>query len=218
MSYRIINLRLKNFKCFDNSKFYEFEIDGNKNPVILSGPNGFGKTTFFDAIEIMFSNQITRLEKQIENKRTNLGKNLLLNEIGADGFIVLTLEDENHDFKTLMGKIAKENHNIDVEKSVLYGMKERYIPTEELESVLDNYNEWTEELKSDLRYRKKDFNVYYYISQAESVHFLKRSVQDRKNAMDVLLKKDVIDKKRELVTSLIGKNISASTPINNKIN
>lgn len=59
MSNRIVNLRIKNFKCFDNSRFYEFRIDGSKNPVILSGPNGFGKTTFFDAIEIMFSNQIT---------------------------------------------------------------------------------------------------------------------------------------------------------------
>ncbi len=217
MSNRIVNLRIKNFKCFDNSRFYEFSIDGSKNPVILSGPNGFGKTTFFDAIEIMFSNQITRLEKQIESKRTNLGKNLLLNELGADGFIVLTLQDENSDYMTLLGKISKENHNIEVEKSVLYGVMDRFIITEELDSVLENYDEWDEELKSDLKYRKKDFNVYYYISQAESVHFLKHSVQDRINAMDVLLKTDSIDKKREKVTSLIGKNKNESTPINNKI-
>ena len=46
MQYKIVNLRVKNFKCFDNAKFYEFCIDYEKNPVILSGPNGFGKTTF----------------------------------------------------------------------------------------------------------------------------------------------------------------------------
>ncbi len=217
MSSRIISLRLKNFKCFDNSRYYEFKIDGSKNPVILSGPNGFGKTTFFDAIELIFSKQITRLDQEIESKRTNLGKNLLLNEIGADGYIVLTLENENHGHTTLLARIAKENHNIDVEKSILYAMVEQYIPTEELDAFLGDYNEWTEELVSNLRYRKKDFNVYYYISQAESVHFLKRSVHDRKNAMDVLLKTDTIDKKRQFVNSLIGARISASTPINNEI-
>lgn len=218
MSSRIISLRLKNFKCFDNSRYYEFKIDGSKNPVILSGPNGFGKTTFFDAIELIFSKQITRLDQEIESKRTNLGKNLLLNEVGADGHIILTLEDENQGYiTTLLARIAKENHKIDVEKSILYGMVEQYIPTEELDTFLGNYNEWNEELVSNLRYRKKDFNVYYYISQAESVHFLKRSVSDRKNAMDVLLKTDSIDNKSKFVNSLIGARTSASTPINNEI-
>ena len=47
MQYRIVNLRVKNFKCFDNKKYYEFTIDNEKSPIILSGPNGFGKTTFF---------------------------------------------------------------------------------------------------------------------------------------------------------------------------
>ena len=74
MQYKIVNLRVKNFKCFDNAKFYEFCIDYEKNPIILSGPNGFGKTTFFDAIELIFSKNITRLDTAIENKKTNLGK------------------------------------------------------------------------------------------------------------------------------------------------
>lgn len=217
MSNRIVNLRLKNFKCFDNSKYYEFKIDGSKNPVILSGPNGFGKTTFFDAIEIMFSKQITRLEKQIESKRTNLGKNLLLNETGTDGYIVLTLEDDNHSHTTLLGKINKDNHNIDVEKSILYGSLDHFIATEELDSVIASYTGWTTDINTNLRYRQKDFNVYYYISQAESVHFLKRSVQDRKNAMDVLLKTDVIDRKYTMINNLIGARRNASTPINNEI-
>ena len=217
MSKRIVSLRIKNFKCFDNSRFYEFRIEVCDNLFILSGPNGFGKTTFFDAIEIIFSNQITRLEKQIEHKRTNLGKNLLLNELGADGYIILTLQDENLNFITLMGKILKDNYNIDIEKSVLYGVINEFIRTDDLDSVLNNYNEWNEELKSNLRYRKDDFNVYYYISQAESVHFLKRTIQDRKNIVSVLLKTDLIDKKKETVINLIGKNKTSSSPINNEI-
>ena len=49
--YFINKLYIKNFKCFDNSKFYEFAFKQDANLIILSGPNGFGKTTFFDAIE-----------------------------------------------------------------------------------------------------------------------------------------------------------------------
>lgn len=93
MQYKIVNLRVKNFKCFDNAQFYEFRIEYEKNPIILSGPNGFGKTTFFDAIELIFSKNITRLDKGIEKKTTNLGKNILLNKANEDGYVVLTLRN-----------------------------------------------------------------------------------------------------------------------------
>lgn len=55
MPYKIAKLRVKNFKCFNNKKYYEFIIEDDRNPIILSGPNGFGKTTFFDAVELVFT-------------------------------------------------------------------------------------------------------------------------------------------------------------------
>ena len=36
MQYKIVNLRVKNFKCFDDTQFYEFRIEYEKNPIILS--------------------------------------------------------------------------------------------------------------------------------------------------------------------------------------
>lgn len=30
MQYKIVNLRVKNFKCFDNAQFYEFRIEYEK--------------------------------------------------------------------------------------------------------------------------------------------------------------------------------------------
>lgn len=50
MSYKIESLKVRNFKCFDKKKFYEFYFLQDANPTILSGPNGFGKTTFFGGI------------------------------------------------------------------------------------------------------------------------------------------------------------------------
>ena len=105
MQYRIKSLRVNNFKCFDDSKFYEFSFDEEKNPIILTGPNGFGKTTFFDALELVFSKNITRFETKIENKSTNLLKNVLLNKAEKDGYLVVTLVNENKEYITLMARI-----------------------------------------------------------------------------------------------------------------
>ena len=57
------NISLQNFKCFDSKKFYEFNLYKDRNPTILSGPNGFGKTTIFDAIELSLTGKIRRIEE-----------------------------------------------------------------------------------------------------------------------------------------------------------
>ena len=220
MQYKIVNLRVKNFKCFDNAKFYEFCIDYEKNPVILSGPNGFGKTTFFDAIELIFSKNITRLDKAIENKKTNLGKNILLNKADVDGYVVLTLKREENEFLTLFAKISNSTHKLEIENSICYGEIKEFISTEELDHFLHNYNNWkdTVDNKTSIKYRAENFNVYYYVSQAESVHFLKRTITDRKNAMNVLLKTDFIERRKNVVTNLIGtKNGTSGYLINDEI-
>ncbi len=206
MQFKIVDLRVKNFKCFDNTKFYEFRIDYEKNPIILSGPNGFGKTTFFDAIELIFSKNITRLDKGIEKKTTNLGKNILLNKANEDGYVVLALRNEQNNILTLFAKILNSNHKLEVENSIYYGEISDFIPTKELNSVLNNYDKWTTFVDNEnlIRYRAKNFNVYYYVSQAESVHFLKRTISDRKNAMNVLLNTGFIDERKEIVSEIIG--------------
>lgn len=206
MQYKIVNLRVKNFKCFDNAKFYEFYIDYEKNPIILSGPNGFGKTTFFDAIELIFSKNITRLDRAIENKKTNLGKNILLNKANVDGYVVLTLKRKENEFLTLFAKISNNTHKLEIENSICYGDVKEFISTEELNGFLCNYDNWKDAIdnKTLIRYRAENFNVYYYVSQAESVHFLKRTITDRKNAMNVLLKTDFIDERKNVVKNLIG--------------
>ena len=220
MQYKIVDLRVKNFKCFDDKKYYEFCIDYDKNPVVLSGPNGFGKTTFFDAIELIFSKNITRFDKEIEKKNTNLGKNILLNQANQDGYVVLTLKRGENEFLTLFAKILNSNHKIDVENSIYYGYNSKYIRTEELDRVIFDYDNWKDVIDSEtlIRYRIKNFNVYYYVSQAESVHFLKRTISDRKNAMNVLLNTGFIEERKKLVSNLIGsRNGTSGYLINDEI-
>lgn len=212
MQYKIVSLRVKNFKCFDNSRYYEFSIDYDRNPIILSGPNGFGKTTFFDAVELIFSKNITRLDKAIEKKTTNLGKNILLNKADEDGYVVLTLENKKNEYLTLFARISNANHKLEVENAIDYGEIKEYIMTNKLNDFLLEYDDWKESVDSRnlIKYRENNFNVYYYVSQAESVHFLKRTITDRKDAMNVLLNTGVIDTRKEIVINLIGKKINTS--------
>ena len=211
MQYRIKSLRVNNFKCFDDSKFYEFSFDEEKNPIILTGPNGFGKTTFFDALELVFSKNITRFETKIENKSTNLLKNVLLNKAEKDGYLVVTLVNENKEYITLMARIDHTKKKVIYSDSISYGIEEQYIETQGLNTVLTEYDNWKENLTDfdRLRYNMNEFGVYYYVSQAESVHFLKKNMSERKSTLDALLELGDAAKWSDFVRDeLIGKTKS----------
>ena len=95
-----------------------------------------------------------------------------------------------------------------------------FISTEELDSFLCSYDDWKDSVDSEnlIKYRAKNFNVYYYVSQAESVHFLKRTISDRKNAMNVLLNTGFIDDRKKVVIDLIGnRNGTSGHLINDEI-
>lgn len=218
MHYRIKSVRLKNFKCFDSSKYYEFILDDTKNPIILTGPNGFGKTTFFDAIELIFSNRITRFNVTIEKGNTDLQKNVLLNEADSDGFIVCTLINEQRECLSLIARIDHGMHKVAYSDSITYGIIHESIPTEDLDEYIAECSDWRGSITEfdEIKYSKENFAVYYYVSQAESVHFLKQSITQRKDAMNALLDLGDVDSWIDfLQEKLIGKNASSTNVIIN---
>jgi putative ATPase involved in DNA repair len=219
MQYKIKSVRLKNFKCFDDSKYYEFSLDDTKNPIILTGPNGFGKTTFFDAIELIFANKITRFNVSIENGKTDLQKNVLLNEANSDGFIVCTLINGNRECLSLIARIDHGMHKVNYSDSIMYAMLNESIATENLDGHIRECLDWRKSISEFnlLKYSKENFAVYYYISQAEYVHFLKQSVIQRKDAMNALLDLGDVDSwVKFLQDKLIGKNASTSNVLINE--
>lgn len=212
MPYAISQLKVRNFKCFDSKSFYKFEFYKDRNPTILSGPNGFGKTTFFDAIELIFTKKITRLQTSIEDGRINLGKNILLNESDKDGDLILTLSDENDNYITVVAVIDHQIQKLFIEESIKYSVVDRRFDSDEdIDRFLGSQLQWKPSLQQfeKLRYSMDHFNVYYYVSQAESVHFLKNSITNRKDSMNVLLNTATIDGYIEYITNqLIGKSKS----------
>ncbi|MCT4584589.1 MAG: hypothetical protein N4A54_06660 [Peptostreptococcaceae bacterium] len=219
MPYVIRDLRVQNFKCFDSKKFYKFNFYVDKNPTILSGPNGFGKTTFFDAIELIFTKKITRLQTTIERGNANLKKNILINEADKNGVLVLTLVDENDSYLSLVAIINHRVKRLNFEESIKYSIVDGILDSDdEIRTFLSSPVEWKSSIKhfERLRFSPEHFNVYYYVSQAESVHFLKNSIAERKDSMNILLNtKNVDNDSNYIEKKIIGKKSSKTGVIVN---
>lgn len=207
MSYKIESLKVRNFKCFDSKKFYEFYFIQDANPTILSGPNGFGKTTFFDAIELIFTKRITRLNSEIEDGRTNLGKNILLNTSDECGYLILTLINVRHEKITIIAEIDNGLTKLIIDTAIKFTCIEGTIDTNNFDGFLTDNINWKDDISEfeKLNYIKEHFNIYYYVSQAESVHFLKNSISSRKDSMTKLLQIESIQEKIDKIeNNLIG--------------
>lgn len=207
MSYKIESLKVRNFKCFDNKKFYEFYFIQGANPTILSGPNGFGKTTFFDAIELIFTKKITRLNAQIEDGRTNLGKNILLNTSDECGYLILTLVNTRYEKITIIAEIDNSLTKLTVESSIKFTYIEGPMESTSFDEYINSSVIWKSDITEfeNLNYIKEHFNIYYYVSQAESVHFLKNTISNRKDSMTKLLQTEMIQEKIDIIEKeLIG--------------
>lgn len=59
---KIKSVEIENFKLF-GGKFDEIENISNANLILFNGPNGYGKTTVFDAIELALTGEIKRIGK-----------------------------------------------------------------------------------------------------------------------------------------------------------
>lgn len=207
MSYKIESLKVRNFKCFDEKKFYEFNFRQDTNPIILSGPNGFGKTTFFDAVELIFTKKITRLNADIEHKNTNLGKNILLNTSTECGYLVLTLISNNHERITIIAEIDDSLTKLTIDTSIRFTYVEGLIDIDDFDTFISDNLNWKDDISEFkyLNYIKEHFNIYYYVSQAESVHFLKNNISSRKDSLTKLLQTEAVNSKIDyLDKKLIG--------------
>jgi exonuclease SbcC len=115
MKYYINRLYLKNFKCVgrEDGLMVELGIEqGLENGVIaLSGPNGFGKTTIFDAIQIAFCDEIDRIN-EINPKNKKIKDNIYI--YGNKDYAIIALElvnINNNDKITIIKKIERMNDN-----------------------------------------------------------------------------------------------------------
>ena len=90
---KIKKILLYNFKNFR----HETVIDFSDNMTFLVGPNGFGKTTIFDAIELGLTGDISRINQNnpVTGENIKYNKPFFQNDISEPVIIKLWLEKSN---------------------------------------------------------------------------------------------------------------------------
>ena len=95
MGYTFKSICIRNFKYITDNKPLKFDFM-NSNIVILDGQNGYGKTTLFDAMEILLTGKIKHFNPSLQNRKTEtLG--ILANDIKKDIVISAILSSANSD-------------------------------------------------------------------------------------------------------------------------
>lgn len=176
-------LRLDNFKTFK----HPYEVDfTDLGLLIFDGPNGFGKTTIFDAIEICLTGKIGRiLNTDAKLKQTHLYKS----DKTKPTSIFLELR-EGDSTKAVVFAYLPANTSTDQNKpsdpSVEVKILLKWPANFDIESIPTEPNQVTLETITGNNRLRNTYDLFNYVQQEETCHFLKTSENERHNKISYL--------------------------------
>lgn len=193
---KIVSVSFENFKGFEKKKV----LFDQYQSIILSGKNGFGKTTVFDAIELVFTGKISRYESYLSFHRQNTNLSQYALPLIYDTRITQV--------------VLAVTLQIDDEEVVLYRREQR----DSFKNPI-HFDRVFNELK--IQYKKDgilqdevyrgqfgldDFMNSYsflnYVSQEEATSFLKSKESDRAEQINKLFNTTKIDKQIDKITKI----------------
>ncbi|HAM80896.1 AAA family ATPase [Ornithinibacillus bavariensis] len=191
--YKISRIYLKNFKHIE-----ELLLDfSGTDLIVLDGPNGFGKTTIFDAIELILTGVISRIKNTVDG-RYGFREVLFSNNHDVDTEIKVEFSGEIENLiigkrinsKNSFKAVDKKPDNWDIFETYL--LSDFNIPIEEGKIITQ------EEIGSILSIDnlKRYFSLFYYVQQEENTLFLKQDAKDRMDDISQLF--DTYKEEREL--------------------
>ncbi|MGL5124978.1 MAG: AAA family ATPase [Fusobacteriaceae bacterium] len=227
--YQIEKLIIENFKIFKDKVEINFE---NNQVIVLDGPNGYGKTSIFDAIEILLTGK-TKGILDIEYKDAEK-ENIFLNDPSIPMKIMGTLKNNLNEKIIIVREIHEPNNKSKLShtfKDIKTFICDNLDESNKKESNQDEINEILGE-----RYFENLYHRMFYIPQEESLAFLKNNEKNRReiinNFFDIKKeeeersyffeirsklnqKKSEIEEERRLLEEELEKNIiSKSLPSN----
>lgn len=216
MGIRIKKIEIQNFKIYKNQPF-DFE---NNGLVVLDGPNGFGKTSLYDALELLFTGKIRRYEKAtviLNDKREKRSENPFYHSSGDGSPIIIKAQIEFNGEEHI---IARKNSNInetkiDFSQFKLHKLSQIDEPIEDSNLIPEHY------LKTILGENyQNDFQFVNYVEQEETFYYLKSSERDKKEGISYLFNTSEFDYEIERINkvySRIDNLLGGENGLNNRI-
>ncbi|RDY28426.1 hypothetical protein CHL78_005880 [Romboutsia weinsteinii] len=242
MGYTINKIIIQNFKVFDrNNKdntFYEQII--SQNLQILTGQNGYGKSSIYDAIELVLTGNISRLYQVSGRSGVKSFKdNLITNNKNDDLIVALELLDDNKkEYLSILKHIPQKKIKFEKESNIgkwfeTYISKDRFVLENILNSKNKKSNDEAKKIINELLQIEPEYFYINYIQQQDPISFLKRKEEDRKEIIDKLLQIDNLksekyeqienkikiynSKYEQLKEEIISKKKYINNDINNKL-
>lgn len=179
---KIKKIEIHNFKVFQNI-IIDFE---SSDLIVFDGPNGFGKTSIYDAIELLFTGKIRRfddLRGRLIDGRESFSEHPFLCDY-ADGDISIKIEFLKDDTLHILERVANRDeliYSVDFSFYKLY-FKNEFISDEK--SLIQNEEEYLSQILGS-NYRQ-NFQFLNYIEQEDSLFLLRSQDKNRKHHISYL--------------------------------
>ena len=195
---KIKKILIKNFKNIKETRIIDFQ----ENVTLFVGPNGFGKTTIFDAIELSLTGKIRRIEESdYSDGRSNFSAPYFQNNPNENTFIELMLtNDEGNSLivsSLYKSSMNTEGSNVPKFSFSKFQRRVRVGPGISFQSDEDFEGSSERDIQKDisqfLGYESEDyslgdtFDLFNYIQQDETAYYLKQKEKDRKEQLNFLL-------------------------------
>lgn len=189
-NWKLSKLRINNFKVFDKVEF-DFE---SSSLLTLEGPNGYGKTSVYDALELLFTGKIKRIEQLCETIMPggvkNYSDNLFWNKKNGEEDIAISVEmsnDNNEKIYFSCRAFANDLKIIQNNKADNFSIFKLY-----KSDSLDSYDNSTLITKNELdeilgEKFIENYNFLNYLEQGQSSFIFANSIRQRKNAISGLM-------------------------------
>lgn len=205
LSWKISRINIISFKAF---KRLDLKLDSS-SLITLDGPNGYGKTSVFDAIELLLTGRIDRISSLFETlfKRNKMKyeDSLLWNNRSGDEDLSIKIEFTNDERSLVLARYApveafkiKANNRADrFDHFSLYEL-------DDFESLEFNASNRRDEDFLDTIFGdnfRTNFSFLNYLQQGQS-KFLHTQVEDRKDQLGSLLKINEVSSEIERCKSI----------------
>jgi len=194
---RISKILIQNFK----GVHLPHVVDFDKPLAVMRGPNGFGKTTIYDAIELSLTGQLHRSMKMkgVTNDTKDYYDVPYRNTRNEDVVIKLHLSREDGDERVIVKRLpynepqATESREVKNKAADWRSLRTYLLPSDEFdnedyglmdETSQDELEKWF--FNGNPRSLKRLYRLFGYLQQEENTFYLKLSEKDRKDELDHL--------------------------------